>query len=111
MKIVTWVACLTLAALVSGCYTPPAATVAVQSPQPIPPPTGYVTYTPEYYTWDGYEYVGVAGGQYVYWDGRVWLAASPVILGRFHGWERYHPEWRRTAIHYHHHQELYQYHR
>jgi len=95
------VGCLTaMASLVSGCYTPPPATVSVQSPVTVPAPTGYVSYTPEYYTWDGYEYVGVAGGQYVYWDGSVWLAAPPVVIGRFHGWERYHPGWHRHATPY-----------
>jgi hypothetical protein len=93
---------LTLTA--AGCYSP-APAVAVQAPPP--PPTGYVTYTPEYYAWDGYEYVGASGGQYVYWNGSAWLLAPPVILGRFHGWERYHPDWHRNAIHYHHEHEPY----
>jgi len=80
----------------TGCYTPPPPGVAVQAPG-----AAYVSYTPEYYTWDGNEYVGVAGGQYVYWNAGVWVAAPPVVLGRFHGWERYHPAWRREAIRYH----------
>lgn len=82
----------------SGCYTPPPA-VAVQVPAP-PPPTGYVTYAPDYYVWDGNEYMGVANGQYVYWTGGVWVVAPPVIIGRFHGWARFHPDWRRRAIPY-----------
>lgn len=93
---------MALTVLESGCYTAPPPAIAVQAPVPAPPPTGYVTYTPEYYTWDGSEYVGVVGGQYVYWDGSVWLAAPPVILGRFHGWERYHGDWRRHATPYRH---------
>ena len=67
----------------------------------VPPPTGYVTYAPDYYVWDGDEYVGVSGGQYVYWSGGAWLVAPPVMVGRFHGWERYHPDWRRHATRYH----------
>ena len=101
------IACLTAFMVVqSGCYTPPPA-VAVQAPPPpavapVPPPApGYVTYAPDYYVWDGYEYVGVSGGQYVYWNGSAWLLAPPVMLGRFHGWERYHPDWHRHAMHYH----------
>ena len=87
-------AALTL--ILSGCYTAPVA----------PAPTGYVgyapAYAPDYYTWDGNEYVGVSNGQYVYWSGGVWIAAPPVIVGRFHGWEHYHPGWRAHALHYHH---------
>jgi hypothetical protein len=90
----------------AGCYTPPPPAVAVQAPPPVvapaPPPTGYVTYAPDYYVWDGNEYIGVSGGQYVYWSGATWAVAPPVIIGRFHGWERYHPEWRRHATPYRH---------
>ncbi len=104
----TTIICLALLAsltlVTSGCYTPPPA-VAVQSPSvvSVPPPTGYVTYAPEYYVWDGYEYVGVSNGQYVYWTGGSWIAAPPMIVGRFHGWTRYHPDWRRHATPYYRH--------
>jgi hypothetical protein len=96
-------ACLgAVTVLAAGCYTPPP--MAVQSPPPavvpVPPPTGYPVYTPDYYVWDGDEYVGVSGGQYVYWSGGAWIAADPIILGRFHGWERGHPEWRRHSVRY-----------
>lgn len=96
----------------SGCYTPPPA-VAVQTtsaplavevpsvPAPtVPPPTGYVQYAPDYYTWDGAEYVGISGGNYVYWTGGTWVIAPPITVGRFHGWEVYHPDWRRHAVPY-----------
>jgi len=101
----------------SGCYTPPPAVAVQTSPPPpavevqtapavpappIPPPTGYVQYAPDYYTWDGSEYVGVSGGNYVYWTGGTWVAAPPIIIGHFHGWERYHPDWRRHAVPYRH---------
>jgi hypothetical protein len=56
---------------------------------------------PESYVWDGYEYVGVRGGQYFYLNpGGVWLVADPVILDRFNGWARFHPDWRRSATRY-----------
>jgi hypothetical protein len=61
-----------------------------------------MAYAPDYYTWDGNEYVGVSNSQYVYWTGAAWIIAPPVILGRFHGWARFHPDWHRHAIHYHH---------
>lgn len=117
-----WLTCITAATLIeSGCYTPPPPPVAVQpyappgtisagvyvqtpAPPPVvstaplaPPPTGYA---PDYYVWDGNEYVGVSGGQYVYWTGGVWIAAPPIVIGRFHGWARYHPDWHRHAFHY-----------
>jgi len=90
-----------------GCYVPPPQ-VAVQSPAVVapapPPPTVYATYAPDYYTWDGNEYVGVSNGQYVYWSGATWIIAPPVVVGHFHGWERYHPDWHRHAMHYRHEQ-------
>ena len=89
----------------SGCYTPPPAVAVQTNPPPpvapVPPPTGYVTYAPDYYVWDGAEYIGVSGSSYVYWTGGTWVVAPPVIVGRFHGWQRYHPDWRRHAVHYH----------
>lgn len=101
-----FLACLITGTLVEcGCYSPPPV-ATVQSPPPpvvapVPPPTGYVTYVPEDYAWDGYEYVGVSGGQYVYWSGGTWVLADPVIVARFQGWQHHHPEWRRHAMHYH----------
>jgi hypothetical protein len=99
-----------LAVLASGCVTrvvytpapqapPPPPPGAVQAAPPAAPPAG--AYVPDYYTWDGYEYVGVSGDQYVYWTGGTWLVCDAVILGRFHGWERYHTGWRRSAFRYH----------
>jgi hypothetical protein len=78
---------------------PPAVAEAPLAPAP-PPPTGYVTYAPEYYTWDGNEYVGVSNGQYVYWTGGAWIVAPPAITFRFRGWARYHPDWHRHAVPY-----------
>ena len=83
------------AALATGCavsFQP--ATVYV------PPPQAVVTVgLPDSYVWDGVEFVGLVGGQYMYLGtGGVWLDCDPVRLGRFHGWERGHPDWRRTAV-------------
>jgi hypothetical protein len=129
MKRIAYASVISLGVLASGCvarvYIPPPPPVAVQvgpppyAVQPAPPPVGVEpgpapavapapampppvagAYVPEYYVWDGYEYVGVAGGQYVYWGGGAWLVCDPVILGRFHGWERFHAGWRRGAIRY-----------
>jgi hypothetical protein len=94
----------------------PMIAASVQSaPAPVvmapPPPQPAPVYVPEYYTWDGYEYVGWCGGQYVYWGPRGWLVCDTVILGRFHGWERYHPDWRREATRYHDHDRGHEPHR
>jgi hypothetical protein len=75
-------------------------------PPPSPPAVAVAPVTaPEYYVWDGFEYVGWFNGAYVYWGGGVWLPCTPLILGRFHGWERYHPDWRRGAVHWRHERE------
>ena len=66
----------------------------------VPPPQVVVTVgMPDSYIWDGVEYVGVVGDQYMYLGPEgVWLVCDPVRLGRFHGWEGGHPDWRRTAL-------------
>ena len=56
--------------------------------------------------WDGYEYVGVCGDRYVYYTAGGWLLCDAVMLERFHGWERYHGDWRRGAYRYHRGREL-----
>jgi hypothetical protein len=98
---------LAVVAMASGCVvraTPYGVAVnpAVEV-QPVPPPSPPVVapspaYEPEYYVWDGFEYVGVCNGAYVYWGGGGWLPCNALILGRFHGWERYHADWRRGAF-------------
>jgi len=99
--------------LVSGCVREPNgdlafAPVVVASPPPpvyvAPAPPAYVeppgsVMVPDDYVWDGYEYVGVVGGQYYYLGaGNVWLVCEPFRLERFHGWERDHPDWHAQAI-------------
>jgi hypothetical protein len=93
----TKIACLFtfVAAVATGC------TVSV-TPAPVyaPPPQAVVTIgMPDSYVWDGVEFVGVVGGQYMYLGpGGAWLVCDSFRLARFHGWERGHPDWRRTAI-------------
>jgi hypothetical protein len=101
--------------LMSGCavdsngrlvFVPP--TIQVVNPQPVvfasPPvvvaPQPAVIAVPDSYVWDGVEYVGVVGDQYFYLGpDNVWVICDPVRLERFHGWERFHPDWRGQAIH------------
>jgi hypothetical protein len=84
-----------VAALATGC------TVSVAPPAVyVPPPEPVVTVgVPDSYVWDGVEFVGVVGGSYMYLGpGGAWVVCDSVRLGRFHGWERGHPDWRRSAI-------------
>jgi hypothetical protein len=79
------------AQVVVAAPAPVPATVVVQQP---------VTYYPEYYTWDGFEYVGVIGGNYFYLGaGNMWISCEPWRAHRFHEWEHYHQDWHRRAIH------------
>ena len=105
--------------IVSGCVVepgrvyvrPPVVAVApppvVVAPEPPPPavvvapapvviaPDPVVVLVPDTYVWDGVEFVGFVGGGYVYLGpGNVWISCDPVRLGRFHDYERFHPDWR-----------------
>ena len=83
------------AALAGGC------TVSVAPPSvEVAPPVAEVSVgVPDSYVWDGYEYVGLVGGTYYYLGpGGTWLVCDDFRLGRFHGWERGHPDWRRHAV-------------
>ena len=79
-------------------------TVEVPAPAPPPvysPPPGTVVETavPDYYVWDGYEYVGVVNGQYYYLGpGNMWILMDEPRLYRFHDWERHHWDWRNHEI-------------
>ena len=112
-----FVSLIAVATLMSGCMVgvrpygrygggvvieplPPA--VIVQAPAP----AVIVTYAPESYVWDGYEYVGLYGDRYVYWGGGGWVFCDVGMIGRFHGWESYHPGWRGHATPYHRGREL-----
>jgi len=85
-----------ITALVSGCEVAvtPGGVVAT-APAPV------VEVAPPSYVWDGFEYVGEYNGGFVYLGpGGAWVPAPGFVLDRFHGWERGHPNWRRTAIRY-----------
>lgn len=80
--------------LMSGCVVRPYGGVVVETP----PPAVTVQVAPDYYVWDGYEYVGIAGGRYYYLGpGHVWIACEPFRVTRFHDWERHHPDWHAHA--------------
>ena len=78
--------------------------VAVSAPVPVVEVqpamvVGPVEFIPETYVWDGFEYVGVVGGEYVYLGPTgVWFRCEPWRLGRFHGWERGHGDWHSHAV-------------
>jgi hypothetical protein len=94
--LITGLASLVTAALMSGCVVRPYGGVAVEAPGPAVTVGVY----PDYYVWDGYEYIGVVGNQYYYLGpGNVWVVCDRVRLARFHDWERYHPDWHAHAIH------------
>ena len=98
----TGLATLAVATLMSGCVVRPYGGVDVYAPAPAVTVGMY----PNYYVWDGYEYIGIVGGQYYYLGpGHVWIRCEPFRVTRFHNWEKYHSDWRAHAIHnnrYHH---------
>lgn len=100
-KIILGLCGLMTLTLMSGCVVEPYGGVAVEAPPPPPPAvTVEVAVAPDYYVWDGFEYVGFVGGHYYYLGPRnVWVVCEPFRLSRFHDWERYHPDWRNHAIH------------
>jgi hypothetical protein len=56
-----------------------------------------VVVNPDYYVWDGDEYVGYYNGSYFYLSGNIWLPLSGDRYDRFHRWERSHSDWRSHA--------------
>lgn len=86
---------LVAAALMSGCVVRPYGGVSVYAPAPAVSVGVY----PNYYVWDGDEYIGVVGGRYYYLGpGHVWMRCEPFRVARFHRWERFHPDWHAHAI-------------
>lgn len=76
--------------------------VGVPAPPPVivapAPPVTLEVGVPDYYVWDGVEFVGVVGTTYYYLaPGDVWIVCDPVRLARFRDWERFHPDWRAHA--------------
>jgi len=99
------------------CFAGPTIVVSpptiVVNPAPAPPPAVVVAPepVPDYYAWDGYEYVGVVGDQYYYLGpGNVWIVCDPVRLHRFQSWQVVHADWRAHAIHNDHYRTVYHYH-
>ena len=90
--------------LVSGCVVESDGRVAFQpvvvvAPAPVVVAPMEPVMVPDYYAWDGVEYVGFVGGQYFYLGaGNVWLVCEPFRLERFHGWEREHADWQTHAV-------------
>ena len=85
-------------------YVRPAVVVAAPPPVVVAPepvvvaPEPAVVLVPDSYVWDGVEFVGFVGGGYVYLGpGNVWIGCDEVRLGRFHDYERIHPDWRMHA--------------
>jgi hypothetical protein len=75
-------------ALTSGC-------IVAGPPGPGP---AVITVYPDYYVWDGYEYVGVIGGEYYYLGpDDDWIVCDPVRVRRFNVWVTAHPDWRAHA--------------
>jgi hypothetical protein len=79
--------------MVSGCVVE--VTPGGPPPPPVvmaPPP---VVEVPDYYVWDGDEYVGMIGPNYYYLGpGQAWVVCDPVRVQRFNVWVGYHPDWR-----------------
>lgn len=91
--------------MVSGCVLTPDGRVAFQPVVVVGPAPVEVAYSepvmvPETYVWDGYENVGLVGGQYFYLGpGNIWVTCEPYRLERFHGWEGDHRDWQEHAVH------------
>jgi hypothetical protein len=101
MKKYVWLVLLALIAVsVSGC----AVRFGRQQPVVVVPPQAPVTvFVPDYYIWDGAEYIGWCGtyNRYVYWGATGWLVCSPEVTLRFDRWMSHYPTWRRESKPYH----------
>jgi len=96
IALATGLASLAGAALISGCVVSPYGDVAVAAPAPA---VTVAVGVPDDYVWDGYEYVGVIGGQYYYLGpGNVWIVCDPVRVARFHDYIGVHPDWHAHVI-------------
>jgi hypothetical protein len=90
-KLVWTLAVAGIAALAatSGCV--------YQEPPP-PPGAAPVAFVPDYYYWDGFEYVCWYGDGCYYWGpNNVWIICDPVRLHRADAWQQAHPHWRAQA--------------
>jgi hypothetical protein len=74
------------------------AQIVVTPPAVVVSPPVVVGPVPDFYVWDGDEYVGVVGSQYYYLGpGNIWMVMDPPRLHRFQTWERGNPNWRSHA--------------
>jgi hypothetical protein len=92
-----WLALLALIIVsVSGC----AVRFGWQQPVVVVPPMAPATvFVPDFYVWDGAEYVGwcSASSQYMYWIPTGWIICDPKVRLRFDIWTSRYPEWRREV--------------
>lgn len=89
---------LGVAALMSGCVMEPYGEGGAVVVGPPPPPAVEVAVYPDSYWWDGYEYIGIVGGDYYYLGpGNVWITCEPFRVERFREWQRVHPDWHERA--------------
>lgn len=96
-KMILGICALAAASVLPGCVVTPHGEVDVYAPAPAPAVT--VAVYPDYYAWDGYEYVGIVNGRYYYLGpGHVWIVCEPFRVTRFHEWEGHHPDWHARAI-------------
>lgn len=102
-KVIIVMGITSLAALSSMAGVGVRIQVGVPAPPPVvvqtPPPAVTVEVgVPDYYVWDGDEYVGVIGGQYYYLgSGNVWLPLDASRVTRWHHWENAHADWHAHA--------------
>ena len=109
-----------LSILLVGCEVKQQAVDHRHAPgQPEPPQQPALvqpdTLIPNYYVWDGHEYIGWVGDkQYIFqersdkymywrlggWRGNEWVACDQTVLERFQTWAKNHPQWREDSINY-----------
>jgi len=94
---------LLMSLTLSGCvatWTTPSMVISGPAPVVVSQPVVGIGLYPETYIWDGFEYVGVAGGEYMYLGpSGFWYHCEPWRLERFHGWERGHGNWKSHSGH------------
>lgn len=83
-----------------GVPAPPPPVIVAPAPVVVAPAPAVTVEVgvPDFYVWDGVEFVGVVGSTYYYLGpGDVWIACDGPRLARFHEWERTHADWRAHA--------------
>ena len=87
--------------MMTSCVITPDYIGFAVAPAPVAVVSPEIEIVPESYVWDGFEYVGIVGGEYVYLGSTgVWCHCEPWRLDRFHGWERGHADWRSHPEHF-----------